>query len=192
MWRSALMWRGCDMDEVTQVIRPAKGAPPVATTGVRSAFDIAKDLSTAKRDHRPSPQYLVVKALADIGGVVSHDVLHDLMSAHMDGKALSNAVYHAKKEQRLRKLGKGFEVTEIGRTFIASSYATQEREDKFSRKPKALSAKQVDIPTASAGLSGVRWAVWSDGQFVIQRGANSIELAPTEFASLRAAIGAAA
>jgi hypothetical protein len=191
MWRSVLMWRGCEM-EFTQVIRPANGAPPVATSGVRSAFDIAKDYKPAKSTQHTSPQYLVIKALADIGGIVSSEALRDLMSVHMDSTALSNALYHGKKAQRLRKIGKGYEVTDAGRSFIKSSDTAQDADCKFTRKPKAPSTKQVSMPVAPLGMSDVRWAIWSDGQFVIQRGALSIELGPAEFAALRAAVGAVA
>lgn len=175
----------------TQISRPAKGAPPVVTTGVRSAFDLAAPVVNAQKE-RQGTQFLVLKALTDIGGVVSADVLRDLLSVHMSPKAIFQDVYNAKKLNRLRKVGDGYEVTQAGKEFLQTQCNTTEADAKFAPRRPAQS-KVADAPAqliqpAAVGSEGARWALWSDGSFVLQRGPVCIELSIKEFAALRSAI----
>lgn len=183
------------METPTQVTRPAHGAPTVKTQGVRSAFDMAKDYQPAKA---AQPQEALLQALVDQGGIRNVDELSSAMPGHVDARALSNAIYHAKKAGRLRKVGHALEITDTGRAYLEQSDTVRTADDKFNRKaptrvavPKRATATQTSTPPAlTKGGAMLRWAKWSDGSFVLQRGDCVIELSPDEFKALRFSFGA--
>lgn len=186
------------MENITQVVRPALGAPAVKTQAVRSAFDMARDYKSAKPVPSIPPQEALLQALVDKGGIRNIEELRSAMSGHVDSKALSNAIYHSKKANRLRKVGHALEITAEGRAYLKHSDVERAADDKFKRKAsprQAATKRESETQDATAlvlaqGCAMLRWAKWSDGGFVLQRGDCVIELSPDEFNALRVSVEA--
>lgn len=181
-----------------QSTRSAAGAPPVKTSAANSVFAMGGPASKAARKKRAEPaasgtatkpRLVLLQAIVKRAGLWSRDELRAACSA-LDAKQFQNALQVSKTGGFIRKVGQSFEITAKGREALDKGKDAAGAAAKFGRRHKnndAVSAPSVAPLALSSEISpDFRCAIFSDGAFVIEKGANRIELTNAEFQVLHA------
>lgn len=182
-----------------QSTRSAAGAPPVKTSAANSVFAMggavpkAGRKKRAARDSAPGttlkPRLVLLQAISKRAGLWSRDELRAACSA-LDTKQFSNAIQVSKTGGFIRKAGNSFEITAKGRETLQKGAEAAGAAVKFGRRrmnSDAVSGPAVaPLALASEISPDFRCAIYSDGTFLIEKGANRIELTNAEFQVLHA------
>jgi hypothetical protein len=179
-----------DSDDLTdypqQRVRPAAGAPAVQTTGARSAFDMVPAPAVAAcGHHKAGPTTLLLRAIKDLGRPVKPDRLRELLiGSGMDKKVYANTLYNAKKFRRIT-IGDAHSITQEGLDYLEKVGVGEEAASQVGgAQAKAQNRTPAGVQAAPVQTSDLRLGYWSDGSFVIQRGATELTLSAQDFGRL--------
>lgn len=190
--RSVFDWRpaGPDLKEAQ---------PPLATIKPESnTMPKTKSSPTARASGAESPQVLVCNALATRPGSWTREELREAC-AQLTDEQFSNAIYCCAKAKRIRRNGHTFEITSAGREFAGIAAIGHRLEPmkrnttKATRDPKQSKASGKTAPKARratavhrAPLLGTtdpqaaRYAAYSDGSFMVEKGGTQVLLSADE------------
>lgn len=179
------------IETVTQVTRPAAGAPALKTTGVSSVFTLGGQAreslgkgSASETKPQLKPRMVLLQVIYRRAGVWTRDELRSACS-ELNAKQFCNAITVSKVGGFIRKVGAQFEITEKGHEALRRDVDAAGADAKFrrSRKSGNATAALAKAPLKVTGeLSpGFRVAIFSDGTFCIEKDSNRIELSNAEF-----------